>query len=528
MPTDLRFGVDRLVVRGKRVFVWGWITDRERSISDVHLRLRGRGWQRRLAANFGLIREDVAEALPRNVAARFSGFVVTGYVPDASVETLSLEATFDDGHCAVFDIGGAADAFTPSRLWHAAWRRLKARDFRSLLRRQASNEAGVASADDPEGREALVRSLRTARPVRIIFDHNMGGGANHYRRETIAQWLAASETAILCTYHLATLDYRLHVFVPGEQDREFRASSFLALEPVLQRAPVVEMFVNSPVSFDEPIVFADWVAQMRRRHSATRVTVAAHDYFAACPSFVLLNADGRYCGIPDVRECEQCLPRHEATYVAFSPPTNIGPWREAWGRCLEAADEVRCFSESTRVLLIRAYPSLTGDRTTVIPHRVDFSPRRPQVRHAGPLVIGVMGYISAQKGAHIVVGLAERIETAHPDVRVVVLGNLDIPCRAARLTMTGPYRREDLPDLIDAHGINMFLFPSIWPETFSYVVAEMTALELPVVAFDLGAPAERLRSYRLARLCGEVGVEPVLETMLAFHRELAMRETEVA
>jgi glycosyltransferase involved in cell wall biosynthesis len=189
---------------------------------------------------------------------------------------------------------------------------------------------------------------------------------------------------------------------------------------------------------------------------------------------------------------------------------------------------VRCFSESTRVLLIRAYPSLSGDRTTVIPHRVDFSPRRPQVRHAGPLVIGVMGYISAQKGAHIVVGLAERIETAHPDVRVVVLGNLDIPCRAARLTVTGPYQREDLPDLIEGHGINMFLFPSIWPETFSYVVAEMTALGLPVVAFDLGAPAERLRSYRLARLCGEVGVEPVLETMLAFHRELAMRETEVA
>ncbi len=85
-----------------------------------------------------------------------------------------------------------------------------------------------------------------------------------------------------------------------------------------------------------------------------------------------------------------------------------------------------------------------------------------------------------------------------------------------------------MPDLVEAHGINMFLFPSIWPETFSYVVAEMTALELPVVAFDLGAPAERLRGYGLARLCGEVGVESALETMLAFHRELAMGETEAA
>jgi hypothetical protein len=37
MPTDLRFGIDRLVVSGTRVFGWGWIADRERSIRDVHL-----------------------------------------------------------------------------------------------------------------------------------------------------------------------------------------------------------------------------------------------------------------------------------------------------------------------------------------------------------------------------------------------------------------------------------------------------------------------------------------------------------
>ena len=33
---------------------------------------------------------------------------------------------------------------------------------------------------------------------------------------------------------------------------------------------------------------------------------------------------------------------------------------------------------------------------------------------------------------------------------------------------------------------------------------EMIRLELPIVAFDLGAPGERLRGYRNARLCAEV------------------------
>ena len=106
--------------------------------------------------------------------------------------------------------------------------------------------------------------------------------------------------------------------------------------------------MNSPVSFDEPLVFADWIAAMRAAHPQARLTLTMHDYFAVCPSFVLLNADGRYCGVPDVAECAKCLPRHQASYVALSPPTGIGPWRALWGRCLGAADEVRCFSDSTR------------------------------------------------------------------------------------------------------------------------------------------------------------------------------------
>ena len=67
----------------------------------------------------------------------------------------------------------------------------------------------------------------------------------------------------------------------------------------------------------------------------------------------------------------------------------------------------------------------------------------------------------------------------------------------------------------------MFLFPSIWPETFSYVLAELISLELPVVAFDLGAPGERLRAYPKARMCPETSAAAALATLVEFHRELA-------
>jgi glycosyltransferase involved in cell wall biosynthesis len=534
---ELRFGIDRLVVSGRRLFGWGWLAHPGRVVHEVHLGVRGDGWRKRLAAQSGILREDVREAFPRLEGARFAGFVVTGYVPDPQIRGLSLEATYDDGSSEVFEVGTAvevneaarASRYTLARLWRALLRRLRSGDWRALFSRPDSANASLPSLDDRDGASVLAETLSGARDIRIIFDHDMGGGANQYRREAVARWAAEGTAAVLCTYSLPALDYRIRILVANETERELRAPSFVALEPLLQDARVSELFVNSPVSFGEPLVFADWLARMKARRPQLRLTLTAHDYFPVCPSFVLLNSEGRFCGVPDVAECERCLARHTAAHVAFSPPTTITAWRESWGRALAAADEVRFFSEASRALFVRAYPELAaGVTTTVVPHRVEFAPRRPRVSHAGTLVIGVAGKLNFQKGAHVVAEMARRIERDAIDARIVVLGALEIPARSPRLEVTGPYAPEDLPRLVEEHGINLFFFPSIWPETFSYVVAEIGALGVPIVAFDLGAPAERLRSNPLARLVGRVDADAALDTLLEFHRGLARNAAAAA
>jgi glycosyltransferase involved in cell wall biosynthesis len=65
----------------------------------------------------------------------------------------------------------------------------------------------------------------------------------------------------------------------------------------------------------------------------------------------------------------------------------------------------------------------------------------------------------------------------------------------------------------------MLFFASVWPETFSYVVGEMMALGLPIVAFDMGAPAERLRAYPLARLAADTNGAAALDELIALHHE---------
>lgn len=535
---ELQFAIDRLASNGTRIFGWGWAAHPSRSLAAISIVARGEAWERRLPAQYGLLRVDVERAFPRLRNAGTSGFVVTGYTPRQPVRRLMLELEFDDGERAELDVTSALDARSMNRrrfrafAWvaRALLRRLRRGDLRGILSRARMQNYAAPSLDDEDVVARLLPRMSDGRAAAFVFDHNLGGGANKYRRSLIAERLAAGARVLLCTYNLPTLDYRLQVFEPGgAEDEIYRMPSFAVLDPLLGSACAEEIFVNSPVSFDEPLAFAEWISAVRASHPRLRLTVAMHDYFAVCPSFVLLNADGRYCGVPDISECAACLKRHQAHYVALSPPTEIGAWRALWGRCLQLADEVRCFSDSTRRLLLRAYPSLDVRRVTVIPHRVEYLPPRvPRLDHAAPLTIGIIGHISEQKGAQVVREIVRTVERDHPGVRVVVIGTLDVAVASPRLKVTGAFRHEALVDLIESNHANLFLFPSVCPETFSYVTEEMMALGLPVVAFDLGAPGERLRGYAEARLCPEVSAGSALATLLQFHRELAARQTALA
>jgi len=534
---ELMHAIDRLVISGRRIFGWGWAAHPATAVRAVHLRLRGEGWEKRLAAGSGLARGDVEKEHPHLVDAGTSGFVVTGFTTEAAATQLALEIELADGRIAEFDVTRVAETLYAHRRkrrqlgWVArsVWRRLKHGDIRGIVRRARSQSYSAPSVDDMNIVDELLPALRSCGDLCVVFDHSMGGGSNQYRRGIVAGRLAAGQSVLLCTYNLPPLDYRLVLYRPGRDEQVFRTSTFLVLDNILEDAPVTELFVNSPVSFDEPLVLADWLARTRAEHPKARLTVTAHDYFAVCPSFVLLNADGRYCGIPEISECASCLRRHEASYVALTPPTEIAPWRALWGRCLMAADEVRCFSESTREHLLRAYPSLAPERLTVVPHKVEYVPARlPRFDPRAPLTIGIVGEISMQKGAHVVQEMLALIERRHPEVRIVVIGTLDVASTSERLRVTGRYRQSELADLVESHGVNMFFFPSIWPETFSYVVAEMTQLRLPIVAFELGAPVERLRGYPASRLVREVTAAAALDTLVGFHRDLARAEASAA
>ncbi|WP_331298652.1 hypothetical protein [Methylobacterium oryzae] len=65
---------------------------------------------------------------------------------------------------------------------------------------------------------------------------------------------------------------------------------------------------------------------------------------------------------------------------------------------------------------------------------------------------------------------------------------------ALQITATGRHWEDDETlDLVTQVSADLILLPLIWPETYAYALTLALRTGLPVAAFDLGAPSERLR-----------------------------------
>ena len=96
--------------------------------------------------------------------------------------------------------------------------------------------------------------------------------------------------------------------------------------------------------------------------------------------------------------------------------------------------------------------------------------------------------------------LVNHIENHQLAAKVILFGEIDIAISSASFEVTGRYDIGCLESLILEKKIDVFLLPSIVPETFSFTAEEIMQMGFPLIVFNLGAPAERVRSYRLGKV----------------------------
>lgn len=125
--------------------------------------------------------------------------------------------------------------------------------------------------------------------------------------------------------------------------------------------------------------------------------------------------------------------------------------------------------------------------------------RTPQLSADEALRVAVLGALNVSKGLRVVQALADAIQQAAVPLELSVLGPTSERLPAG-VTVTGAYRPNELDRIIGDAAPHILLFPAIWPETWSFVLTEGLRRGLPIVAFDLGAPAARLRAMGRGRL----------------------------
>lgn len=354
----------------------------------------------------------------------------------------------------------------------------------------------------------------------VAFDHSLGGGATEYLDKKKVELIHSQQKFITIRYNI--YDNKYYVLYEYKMYKiEFFTEQLHTL--LLSLGRVDEIWINELVTYQNVYKVLDSILKWKNEQGA-ELKMLVHDYFALCPAINLLDAQGNYCGVGTIGQCNHCIPQNQSN--ACLDFECAEKWRKNWGGFLQDCDEVTVFSLDSKRLLKRAYPEL--ENLKLVPHEPHYLPNvNREKKITNSLNIGLLGVLSYKKGLHVVEKLADLIEEKNINVKLRLIGEADEEIQSSIFSQTGKYKREQLPKIVLEQDIDMFFCPSICPETFSYTVSEIMSMGYPIAIFDIGAPVERVQLYDKGLIIkyGETP-EKILNNLLNFMlNELKIKPT---
>jgi GT2 family glycosyltransferase/glycosyltransferase involved in cell wall biosynthesis len=327
----------------------------------------------------------------------------------------------------------------------------------------------------------------------LLVCHNRGGGTERHLLEQAQAMLAqghgvfelrpSKRNGCVALMHPAL--YGLHNLAVTPVDPQH------VLLEALQTLDIHEIHLHHLIDF--PAGTGKLIVEASRILGIT-LRISIHDYYSLCPRVNFVTPDGHYCGEPsDPHTCDRCLARDSMGQEAGP----IDTWRRRSLRLLEAADRIVVPSEDVARRLAKLS---SGLKVRVEPHEEPLAPceiERPRVGAGETLRVLTIGAISRIKGYEVLLGLAEAVRARALPVNLALLGYSTDDTRLAShgVEMLGRYFDNELQAKIAAYDPHVILIPSIWPETYCYVLSSALASGRRVAAFDLGAQSERARAH---------------------------------
>ena len=266
----------------------------------------------------------------------------------------------------------------------------------------------------------VLKASNQTHGMHLIFDHFLGGGANLYIQERIEQYLKEDKNTLLIAY-----DFYSHCYILTHRyknyDFSFKITDFEELTQFIDSLQLAEIFINNFVSYKNPHTLLSYIDALVDNSSA-KLILPIHDFYTLCPSYNLLNEEGKYCNVPEIEKCSACMDKNMQEWRNFyNEEVDIKQWRTSWKKLFDKSNEILFFSNSSKEIYLKAYPTIDTHKLIVTPHTVtDISPlninRNP---NKATTTIGILGAISYVKGSHIIKQMIQLIERNNLDINIM-------------------------------------------------------------------------------------------------------------
>jgi glycosyltransferase involved in cell wall biosynthesis len=266
---------------------------------------------------------------------------------------------------------------------------------------------------------------------------------------------------------------------------------------------------------------------LHRQHIPYVVTL--WDFWWVCANAQLLtNHSQELCDGPQAfLNCAQCalaranLPQFPPAFPALAVPLR---WRNGRLRhtLLQAS---KLIAPAQFVKQWYVDHGLPAANIEVLSPGLDY-PEKPAAPPHNTFRVGYIGGLSWQKGVHVLVEAFNQLpETAElwlagdPEFNPDYVKQLKTGGRA---TFLGKLNRQAIWEMLAQ--VDVVVVPSLWYETFVFVISEAFAMGVPVIASDLGVVAERVRHGVDGMLFAPGNVAQLAQALQTLHDDPALRK----
>jgi len=397
----------------------------------------------------------------------------------------------EDLFARIQDLERENDELKSSRSWRLAQRLhglfeliAPAGSWRRTALQRAQRRARVFAPTETEWRS-------TGRPVFWLVSHEGGGGTERHVRELAAALRSEGVRPVLVRPNRSGFilweerDLAWCVQWSRQTSPHLESCSYMYILQLPVYAHIHHMMGHSSQ-------LPDWLTFLGVPYDWT-----IHDYFAICPRAHLNRPSGTYCGEPDLAGCTACLNRL-GDYHGNPLLESIASWRERFSRQLRGARRVFGPSEDVRRRLSRHFPEIDVQVRPHFEKLPDLQGVAARLCPGETVRIAVLGTIVRIKGSERLLACARDAQRRHLPLEFHVVGTTDRDAALAALGnvhVSGFYREDEIAERLAAERCHLAFLPSLWPETFMYTLSIAMAAGFYVVCFDLGAQAERLKSW---------------------------------